>query len=100
MGSPVLSAQGSKSDIVSELIPPASFIMKFTIVVVLMSLLAALVSSLPQGGGQGQGEDCGDELECLRQNIPGEPKQDYPIYGQSFLCKLNPKNPGCPGWGK
>ena len=36
-----------------------------------MSLLAALVSSLPQGGGQGQGEDCADELECLRQNIPG-----------------------------
>ena len=40
--------------------------------VVLMSLLAALVSSLPQGGAQGQGEDCGDELECLRQNIPGK----------------------------
>ena len=34
------------------------------------------------------------------QTISGEPKQDYPIYGQSFLCKLNPKNPGCPGWGK
>ena len=50
------------------------------------------------GGGQGGGEECG--VECLREVIPGEPKQDYPIYGQSFLCKLNPKNPGCPGWGK
>ena len=39
--------------------------------IVLMSLLAALVSSLPQGG-QGQGEDCGDEIECLKQNIPGK----------------------------
>ena len=37
---------------------------------ILMSLLVALVSSLPQG--QGQGEDCADELECLRQNIPGK----------------------------
>ena len=50
------------------------------------------------GGGGGQGEECG--VECLRGGIPGEPKQDYPIYGQSFLCKLNPKNPGCPGWGR
>ena len=50
------------------------------------------------GGGGGQGEECG--VECLREVIPGEPKQDYPIYGQSFLCKLNPKNPGCPGWGR
>merc|ERR1712080_783741 len=33
-----------------------------------------------------------DELECLRQVIPGEPKEDYPIYAPSFLCKLNPKN--------
>jgi len=34
------------------------------------------------------------------QVIPGEPKEDYPIYAPSFLCKLNPKNPGCPGFGK
>merc|ERR1712137_1538718 len=96
----VLSAQGSKSDFVSELIPPpAPLIMKFTILIVLMSLLAALVSSLPQGG-QGQGEDCGDEIECLKQSIPGEPGQDYPIHNVSILCKLNPKNPGCQGWGK
>merc|ERR1712243_411497 len=58
------------------------------------------------GGGrmrrQGGGGDCpgGDELECLRQTIPGEPGQDYPIHPVSFLCKLNPKNPGCPGFGK
>ena len=37
----------------------------------------ALVFSRPQnngGGGQGgdQGEDCGDEIECLKQAIPGE----------------------------
>merc|ERR1712243_494900 len=54
------------------------------------------------GGGGGGGEDCpgGDELECLRQTIPGEPGQDYPIHPPSFLCQLNPKNPGCPGFGK
>ena len=70
-------------------------------------------------GGSG-GECTGDELECLRQVlfeclrqfflpqstnathqvIPGKPKEDYPIYAPSFLCKLNPKNPGCPGFGK
>jgi len=63
---------------------------------VLMSLLAALVSSQPQD----QGQDCGDPIECLKQNIPGEPGKDYPINNVSILCKLNPKNPGCPGWGK
>merc|ERR1711936_461909 len=53
------------------------------------------------GGGGGEGGECTeDELECLRQVIPGEPKEDYPIYAPSFLCKLNPKNPGCPGFGK
>merc|ERR1712001_383741 len=53
------------------------------------------------GGGGGEGGECTeDELECLRQVIPGEPKEDYPIYATSFLCKLNPKNPGCPGFGK
>ena len=41
--------------------------------IVLMSLLAAMVSSLPQGGqGQGEGEKCTDELDCLRQSIPGK----------------------------
>ena len=87
---------------------------------ILMGLLLH-VHGLPQGGGGGgqggggAGADCG--IECLKEVIPGEilnpnvfdessililgePKQDYPIYGQSFLCKLNPKNPGCPGWGK
>ena len=24
-------------------------------------------------------------------NFVGEPKKDYPIYGPSILCKLNPK---------
>merc|ERR1712001_191384 len=52
------------------------------------------------GGGGDGGECTEDELECLRQVIPGEPKEDYPIYAPSFLCKLNPKNPGCPGFGK
>merc|ERR1712080_383370 len=53
------------------------------------------------GGGGGEGGECTeDELECLRQVIPGEPKEDYPIYSTSILCKLNPKNPGCPGFGK
>merc|ERR1712223_1853949 len=51
------------------------------------------------GGGEG-GECTEDKLECLRQVIPGEPKEDYPIYSTSILCKLNPKNPGCPGFGK
>merc|ERR1712083_1010119 len=49
------------------------------------------------GGGSGEGGECTeDELECLRQVIPGEPKEDYPIYAPSFLCKLNPKKPGLP----
>merc|ERR1712110_666890 len=48
------------------------------------------------GGGGGVGECTEDELECLRQVIPGEPKEDYPIYAPSFLCKLNPKKPGLP----
>lgn len=59
-----------------------------------------LLSFVKAQGGGNDGECEGDELDCLRQNIPGEPKQDYPIYGASILCKLNPKNPGCPGWGK
>ena len=33
----------------------------------------ALVFSRPQNNGGGdQGEDCGDEIECLKQAIPGE----------------------------
>ena len=54
----------------------------------------------PAGGGGGVECPGGDELECLRQNIPGEPGQDYPIHGPSILCKLNPRNPGCPGFGR
>ena len=32
-------------------------------------------------------------------NIPGTGWIHYPKYGQGELCKLNPRNPGCPGWG-
>ena len=39
----------------------------------------------------GNGNSGGDELDALRRNIPGEPGKDYPIHGQSILCKLNPK---------
>merc|ERR1712080_297658 len=45
-----------------------------------------------QDGGGGGGSDCGDPMECLRQSIPGEPGQDYPIHPPSILCKLNPRN--------
>merc|ERR1712001_790526 len=48
------------------------------------------------GGGGDGGECTEDELECLRQVIPGEPKEDYSIYAPTFLCKLNPKKPGLP----
>ena len=41
-----------------------------------------------------------NQHQLCNQVIPGEPKEDYPIYATSFLCKLNPKNPGCPGFGK
>merc|ERR1712008_37932 len=40
-----------------------------------------------------------DDLDALRKAIPGEPGKDYPIYGTSFLCKINPTNPGCGGGG-
>ena len=42
-------------------------------------------------GKSGNGNSGGDELDALRRNIPGEPGKDYPIHGQSILCKLNPK---------
>lgn len=47
-------------------------------------------------GHQGYGQD---DLDKLRKNIPGEPGKDYPIYGTSILCKINPQNPGCGGGG-
>merc|ERR1712025_906848 len=38
-------------------------------------------------------------LDKLRANIPGEPGKDYPTFGPSILCKINPRNPGCGGSG-
>jgi len=38
-------------------------------------------------------------LDKLRANIPGEPGKDYPTFGASILCKINPRNPGCGGSG-
>jgi len=40
--------------------------------------------------GGGGGEEA--ELDALREVIPGEPRQDYPIYSTNILCKLNPRN--------
>ena len=44
--------------------------------------------------GKSGGGDSTDELDALRKNIPGEPGKDYPIHGQSILCKLNPRQCG------
>lgn len=43
----------------------------------------------------------GGRLDSLRHSIPGEPGRDYPIHGQSILCKLNPAQFGgsCGGGG-
>ena len=48
--------------------------------IVLMSLLAALVASRPQD----QGQDCGDPIECLKQNIPGK----IAFFHERFLTKF------------
>merc|ERR1719460_865829 len=46
------------------------------------------------GGGKWQIPDTDND------NIPGTGWINYPKYGQGELCKLNPRNPGCPGWGR
>jgi len=66
----------------------------------LFTLFALFFFTIVKAQEDDGGECTEDELECLRKVIPGEPKKDYPIYGPSILCKLNPKNPGCPGFGK
>eukprot|EP00096_Caligus_rogercresseyi_P015980 TRINITY_DN847_c0_g1_i3.p1 TRINITY_DN847_c0_g1~~TRINITY_DN847_c0_g1_i3.p1 ORF type:complete len:241 (-),score=70.58 TRINITY_DN847_c0_g1_i3:84-806(-) len=48
----------------------------------------AVVLCLLLGGGSVNGQK--DELDGLRQTIPGEPKVDYPIYSIDILKKLNP----------
>merc|ERR1711936_1463360 len=51
-------------------------------------LIVCKYTSFAQGG-----------LDNLRKNIPGEPGKDYPTFGPSILCKINPRNPGCGGSG-
>merc|ERR1739848_184117 len=86
--------------------------MKLIILFIFLVMMLQLLQAAPQnnnGGYQAPGRDCGVDstlLECLREVIPGEPKQDYPIYGQSLICKFNRARLSgrayaiCPRWRK
>merc|ERR1711997_835742 len=51
-------------------------------------LIVCKYTSFAQGG-----------LDNLRKNIPGEPGKDYPTFGPSILCKINPAQCGVSGGG-